>query len=250
MAPEQLEGRSVDSRTEILRFGAVLYEMITGRRAFEGESQASRLAPSQRRAAADCVPFSRLPRRRSIGSSRSASRRIPTIAGSTARDLLDELKWVAETASQPVTTSGVVQGAAVSGVGPQVSGLRTTITRRADRGRAVSCDDAWISGGDLTFGANRSTRRCIAVPSGPPTYLSGPTYGRLALSPNGRRLAFTAPAGNGRVMLWVRALDSLVGQPLAGTESAASPFGPRIAASSRFLPTASSRKSTLLAGRR
>ncbi len=41
MAPEQLEGKEADARTDIFAFGAVLYEMVTGKRAFEGKSQAS-----------------------------------------------------------------------------------------------------------------------------------------------------------------------------------------------------------------
>jgi serine/threonine protein kinase len=44
MAPEQLEGKDADARTDIFSFGAVLYEMVTGRRAFEGKSQASLIA--------------------------------------------------------------------------------------------------------------------------------------------------------------------------------------------------------------
>ena len=44
MAPEQLEGKEADARTDIFAFGAVLYEMATGRRAFEGGSQASLIA--------------------------------------------------------------------------------------------------------------------------------------------------------------------------------------------------------------
>jgi serine/threonine protein kinase len=44
MAPEQLEGKEIDSRTDVFAFGAVLYEMLTGRKAFSGESQASLIA--------------------------------------------------------------------------------------------------------------------------------------------------------------------------------------------------------------
>ena len=48
MAPEQLEGKEADARTDIFAFGALLYEMATGRRAFEGESQASLIAAIMR----------------------------------------------------------------------------------------------------------------------------------------------------------------------------------------------------------
>jgi Tol biopolymer transport system component len=58
----------------------------------------------------------------------------------------------------------------------------------------------------------------------PPANLLGPALGRLALSPDDRHLAFVAPDANGRTVLWVRALDSLLAQPLPGTDNALSPF--------------------------
>ena len=54
--------------------------------------------------------------------------------------------------------------------------------------------------------------------------LLGEDPARIALSPDGRRLAFVAAIGDGRSMLWVRALDGLIAQPLAGTEGALNPF--------------------------
>ena len=70
MAPEQLEGQEADARTDIFAFGAVLYEMLTGRKAFEGKSHASLIgAILERRPAADLAECSRSRRRRSIASS-------------------------------------------------------------------------------------------------------------------------------------------------------------------------------------
>ena len=82
MAPEQLEGQEADARTDIFAFGAVLYEMLTGKKAFEGKSQASLIgaimsvgpAASLRAAAAHAAGAR--PHRR-----HAASRRIPTTAG-------------------------------------------------------------------------------------------------------------------------------------------------------------------------
>ena len=66
MAPEQLEGQEADARTDIFAFGAVLYEMVTGRKAFEGKTQASLIsailkdaARPDRRAAAAGAPAAR-----------------------------------------------------------------------------------------------------------------------------------------------------------------------------------------------
>ena len=58
----------------------------------------------------------------------------------------------------------------------------------------------------------------------PPANLSGDPAGRVAISPDGRRLAFLAADASGRIVVWVRPLDSLTAQPLAGTEDASHPF--------------------------
>ena len=80
MAPEQLEGKSVDARADVFAFGAVLYEMLTAKTAFDGGSTAAVMAsvlntePSFARSADHCLPDS-------SASFANASRRTPTIAG-------------------------------------------------------------------------------------------------------------------------------------------------------------------------
>ena len=59
MAPEQLEGKEVDARTDIFAFGAVVYEMATGKRAFEGKSQASVIGAILKTTRRRCLRFSR-----------------------------------------------------------------------------------------------------------------------------------------------------------------------------------------------
>ena len=104
MAPEQLEGREADARSDLFAFGAVLYEMVTGRRAFVGESQASVIAAILEH---DPPPISTLQplalaRARSHRQA-SAWRKIRTTAGRPRAIWSSELKWIAEVAASPVS---------------------------------------------------------------------------------------------------------------------------------------------------
>ena len=110
MAPEQVEGRRTDARTDLFAFGATLYEMVTGRRVFQGESAASVMA-----AILDYTPAaaSTLAPLTPPGLDRLIKRclaKSPDDRPDTAHDLADELRWVAETASNAVPS--VMAGAA------------------------------------------------------------------------------------------------------------------------------------------
>ena len=67
MAPEQLEGKHADARTDIFAFGTMLYEMATGKKPFEGTSQASLIAAILEHDPPPCRPSSRSPRLLSTG---------------------------------------------------------------------------------------------------------------------------------------------------------------------------------------
>jgi len=97
MAPEQVEGKKADPRTDIFAFGSVLYEMITGQKAFQGKSQARLMAAILEH---DPPPMS-LPKRM---TSPSLERLVETTDDrwNVARDLWQELKWVAESLEQVV----------------------------------------------------------------------------------------------------------------------------------------------------
>ena len=108
MAPEQLEGREAGPRSDLFAFGAVLYEMITGQRAFDGQSRASIVAavlhtepPPASTAAAIAIP----PRLdRVIGKCLTKD---PDGRWQSARDLADELRWIAEEKDlAPATRNG------------------------------------------------------------------------------------------------------------------------------------------------
>src|SRR6202158_892292 len=113
MAPEQLEGKEVDARTDIFAFGAVVYEMATGKRAFEGKSQASLMVAILER---EPPAMSSLQPMTPPALDRVVKRCLakgPEDRWQTARDLEVQLKWIAEGGSQ----SGVsVPPAAVRGI--------------------------------------------------------------------------------------------------------------------------------------
>ena len=103
MAPEQLEGREVDARTDIFAFGAVVYEMATGKRAFEGKSQASVIGAIMH---SDPPPMSSLQPMTPTALDRVVRKCLaeePDQRWQTASDVCDELKWIAEGGGQTVS---------------------------------------------------------------------------------------------------------------------------------------------------
>src|SRR5580700_691215 len=100
MAPEQVEGKEVDARTDIFAFGAVVYEMATGKRAFEGKTQASLIAKILE---IDPPPISSLQPMTPPALDRLVKRCLakePDERCQSAKDLADELKWISESGSQ------------------------------------------------------------------------------------------------------------------------------------------------------
>jgi serine/threonine protein kinase len=101
MAPEQLEGKEADARTDIFALGAVVYEMATGKKAFEGKSQASVIGKILE---TDPPPISSLQPMTPPALDRVVKkclRKDPDERWQSARDVTDELKWIAEGGSQP-----------------------------------------------------------------------------------------------------------------------------------------------------
>src|SRR6202040_2196081 len=100
MAPEQLEGKEVDARTDIFAFGAVVYETATGKKAFEGKSQASLIAAILEReppAMSALQPMTPPALDRVV---KKCLAKEPEKRWQAASDVCDELKWIAEGGSQ------------------------------------------------------------------------------------------------------------------------------------------------------
>ena len=217
MAPEQLEGKPADARTDIFAFGALLYEMLTGKRAFEGTSQASLISAIL---SSDPPPIALLQPLSPPALDRVVKKCLakdPDERWQSAHDLTSELKWIAE--------SGLQTAVAAPGVDAQVRS-RARTQRYGWIAAAVFLLTTLALAGALYLRRAPVDTRVYRSTFVPPANVdvSLPPYDLLALSPDGRRLAFVAPDANGRVVLWVRELAALAAQPLADTEGAAGPF--------------------------
>jgi eukaryotic-like serine/threonine-protein kinase len=212
MAPEQLDGQEADARTDIFAFGAVVYEMITGRKAFEGKSQASLIGAILER---DPPPVSTLQPLSPPALDRvvqTCLTKDPDRRWQSAGDLTRELQWIADTGSQAAAPVPVVA---------PPKGLLSSV-RFAWIVAAVALV-AFLSAlvpAVLSFRRTAPepvvTRLDVVTPPSTDPF-------SFALSPDGRQLAFVATA-EGSQRLWVRSLDQVTPRPLAGTDGAQYPF--------------------------
>ncbi len=212
MSPEQARGKTVDRRADIWAFGCVVYEMLTGQRAFAGDEMSDVLAAVLRQA----LDWSVLP-----AATPSRVRRL--LVRCLERDARMRLRDIGEARVEiDKTIAGVADDAAGSQAiqPPTSSGLRGRL--------------AWMVAAAALLVAAAMTLPAVRYLRQTPT--SAPPETRLeittpatsdvmsfALSPDGRQIVFVA-SGDGASRLWVRPLDTTAAQPLAGTDGASYPF--------------------------
>ena len=208
MSPEQLKGRKVDSRSDIFSFGAILYEMLSARRAFHGESAADTMSailkedppelsgvnntvsPALERLVDHCLEKKPEERFQSVCDVAFALEGISLSSGSFKRQstaaAVPARSWVARCKSWLV--AGVLAALLVAAL-PFV----------------------W-----LHFNRHVETPQSVRLTIAPP---EKGVVSTLSVSPDGRRVVYGAPNAEGKNMLWLRSLDSLTAQALPGTES-------------------------------
>jgi Tol biopolymer transport system component/tRNA A-37 threonylcarbamoyl transferase component Bud32 len=200
MAPEQLQGKPVDARSDLFSFGCVLYEMLTGKRAFDGASAPSVIAAVLEREPAPLEVSPPLARVVKSCLAKDPDERIQT-----ARDVKTVLRWAMEPQEESAQGKGRrwlwIASVALLAIGT-LSGWAISHFRQT---------------------ADRVFRLDINPPEGGRFVPLGNTIGGSTISPDGRTVAFVA-AVNGKTGLWVRALDDRNARLINGTEGAADPF--------------------------
>jgi serine/threonine protein kinase/Tol biopolymer transport system component len=214
MSPEQIEGKEADARSDIFALGAVLYEMATGKRAFEGKSTTSVIAAILERnpALISAVRPMFPPMLDSVV--KTCLEKDPDERWQSVRDLRTNLKWIAE-GEGAVTSSAVKHN-------PWRERAAWTLALAFLGSLALFAAGHYHtpSTGELVrFSVNPPEN---AVFSGPPNVTVA--VPQFALSPDGRAMAFVTNSSGTDPMIWLRSIDQVTARPLAGTEHAQLPF--------------------------
>jgi eukaryotic-like serine/threonine-protein kinase len=214
MAPEQIEGKEADARSDIFAFGAVLYEMVAGKRPFQGKSQIS-LASSILES--DPEPVSAIKPQTPPAFDHVVTtclQKNPDDRYLAAHDIKLELQWIA--ADRPPLA---------------VATAKPAPSKRSERiGWAAAVVAAIVLGAAAAMlfyhpvQSARSIRAVIDPPEKTTFNLTGDAAGPPVLSPDGLSIAFATTGADGKTALWVRSTNTVEARELPRTDGATFPF--------------------------
>lgn len=233
MCPEQIEGKEADARSDIFALGAVLYEMTSGKRAFEGKSQISIASAILEK---DPEPISAVQPSTPPAFDyviRTCLAKDPEERFQTAQDVKLQLKWIS-------------QGGSQTGIAQPIATPRKSHARMAWAIGAVIALVMLAAGWLLHRPAEQSVLRSNVVLPSKLRLDSGNTA--IALSPDGKKLVMAATGEGGKQQLYLRSLDAMTVQPIPGTEGATYPFWSPDASYIGFFTPGKVKKVTLSSG--
>ena len=199
MAPEQLQGTEADARSDIFSLGAIVYEMLTGHKAFDGKSAANVIAAILEREPEPIQTFQDRKLRGLEYVIRRCIAKNPEDRWQNAYDLLLQLRWIAQedahSTSQPARSMTSIKVLTLIGALATILIIifLLLLPKQAPAPAAL-----------------------IRFPVYPPQKRNLLSPGKV--SPDGRTVAFVADDENGNKLIWLRSLESQDARPLAGTE--------------------------------
>jgi Tol biopolymer transport system component/predicted Ser/Thr protein kinase len=228
MAPEQIEGQEADVRSDIFAFGVVLYEMVTGKKAFNGKTHASLISSilkDEPRPIVELQPLTPPLLDHIVGRCVAKD---PDERWQSASDLTRELRWINESsASARVAASPgahrerrdrLILGVAAALAGLLLGVAATTLVVKFRSPRSRESPEVV-----RVLVGIAPAEHLQALPADRTTSEGRPSRTAMVWSPDGRSIVFSAIQGD-RQQLYRRALDHLEATPIPGTEGAAGPF--------------------------
>jgi eukaryotic-like serine/threonine-protein kinase len=212
MAPEQVEGKPADARTDLWALGAILYEMLTGRRAFAGTSAAAligNIMNSQPPVLAMLQPLTPRAVDRLV---RHCLAKNPDDRPDTAHDIADDLRWMREAGSTSVV-------AATTSAPRRWQNAALLVAGAAAAAFALLAGGLWLT---RSVSAPRSPVYLLLTAQRPAAPAADPQR-TLAISRDGRQVVYAADIG-GVLRLCVRRMESPESAVIPGTDGAMSPF--------------------------
>jgi Tol biopolymer transport system component len=208
MAPEQVEGREADCRTDIFALGALLYEMATGKRAFDGKSRASLIASILEREPPPISAVQPVAPRALERVVQTCLRKDPDERWQSAHDVATALRWTDEAAPPSARNR-------------KANVIAWAVAAIAAVAAFASLAFYWR---DRTATRNAAPVRTVIVAPEKTSFAFGASGAPPVISPDGTKIVFGAAENGKPQSLWIRSIDALEPRRLAGTEGGMCPF--------------------------